>query len=101
MKRSKRTTRKSQVAIKKLIKWLNYAKLLQECKTTTKECKRTTKARGEKLQRKVTEKLKTIKKRPNNCKESDTTKNAAKANNEKKVDEITKWYKTNTKKKQL
>lgn len=83
MKRSKRTTRKSQVAIKKkLKKWLNYAKLLQECKTTTKECKRTTKARGG-LQRKVTKKLKTIKKRQNNCKESDTTKIAAKANNEK------------------
>lgn len=38
------------------------------------------KGKGEK----TTEKLKTIKKRPNNCKESDTTKNAAKANNEKK-----------------
>lgn len=35
------------------------------------------------LQRKVTKKLKTIKKRQNNCKESDTTKIAAKANNEK------------------
>lgn len=56
-----------------------------------------------KLQRncKVTKKLKTIKKRQNNCKKSDTTKNAAKANNEKKVDKNTKWYKTNTKKKQL
>lgn len=100
MKRSKRTTRKSQVAIKNLIKWLNYAKLLQERKTTTKECKRTTKARGGrnynvKLQRncKVTKKLKTIKKRQN--KESDTTKNAAKANNKKK------WIKTQSGTKQI
>lgn len=50
-----------------------------------------------KLQRncKVTKKLKTIKKRQNNCKESDTTKNAAKANNEKK------WIKTQSGTKQI
>lgn len=48
-----------------------------------------------KLQRncKVTKKLKTIKKRQN--KESDTTKNAAKANNEKK------WIKTQSGTKQI
>lgn len=47
------------------------------------------------LQRKVTKKLKTIKKRQNNCKESDTTKIAAKANNEKK------WIKTQSGTKQI
>lgn len=47
------------------------------------------------LQRKVTKKLKTIKKRQNNCKESDTTKIAEKANNEKK------WIKTQSGTKQI
>lgn len=53
------------------------------------------KGRGGGLQRKVTKKLKTIKKRQNNCKESDTTKIAAKANNEKK------WIKTQSGTKQI
>lgn len=53
------------------------------------------KGKGGGLQRKVTKKLKTIKKRQNNCKESDTTKIAAKANNEKK------WIKTQSGTKQI
>lgn len=53
------------------------------------------KGKGGGLQRKVTKKLKTIKKRQNNCKESDTTKIAAKANNKKK------WIKTQSGTKQI
>lgn len=53
------------------------------------------KGKGGGRQRKVTKKLKTIKKRQNNCKESDTTKIAAKANNEKK------WIKTQSGTKQI
>lgn len=75
----------------------NYSKNAKQQQRSAKGLQR----QGGGLQRKVTKKLKTIKKRQNNCKESDTTKIAAKANNEKKVDKNTKWYKTNTKKKQL
>lgn len=53
------------------------------------------KGKGGGLQRKVTKKLKTIKERQNNCKESDTTNIAAKANNEKK------WIKTQSGTKQI
>lgn len=57
----------------------NYSKNAKQQQRSAKGLQK----QGGGLQRKVTKKLKTIKKRQNNCKESDTTKIAAKANNEK------------------
>lgn len=69
----------------------NYSKNAKQQQRSAKGLQR----QGGGLQRKVTKKLKTIKKRQNNCKESDTTKIAAKANNEKK------WIKTQSGTKQI
>lgn len=69
----------------------NYSKNEKQQQRSAKGLQR----QGGGLQRKVTKKLKTIKKRQNNCKESDTTKIAAKANNEKK------WIKTQSGTKQI
>lgn len=69
----------------------NYSKNAKQQQRSAKGLQR----QGGGLQRKVTKKLKTIKKRQNNCKESDTAKIAAKANNEKK------WIKTQSGTKQI
>lgn len=71
----------------------NYSKNAKQQQRSAKGLQRQ-KGRGG-LQRKVTKKLKTIKERQNNCKESDTTNIAAKANNEKK------WIKTQSGTKQI